>query len=152
MSGSLTISLSATQLARILRILSDTTPDAISDFQVSAEQEHDNEQEADLPDLLARELGFLLSGRAEQLVRYITANHGEVENDDLARELGFKNPAYTSSLLGKITGKLRRIGVQAEGRDGVNWYSKRRVDGRTLLRVRADVLKILDGAVASIPR
>jgi hypothetical protein len=152
MNGSLTINLTAEQVAKILTVVVNTTSSATDSMpQIQLSMEHDTKEKTDLSDSAARELGFLLTGRAEQLVRYLTANRGEVHNNDLARELGFENPAYTSSLLGKITGKLRRVGIQAEGRNGVNWYSKRRVKGQTLLRVRADVLKVLEQAVAAIP-
>ncbi|MGB9073789.1 MAG: hypothetical protein WCC22_14210 [Terriglobales bacterium] len=153
MNGSLTINLTAEQVAKILSVLVNTTsPGADSISQIQFLMEQDTKEKTDLPSPAARELGFLLSGRAEQLVRYVTANRGEVNNNDLAHELGFENPAFTSSLLGKITLKLRRVGIQAEGRNGLNWYSKRRVKGQTLLRVRPDVLKVLERAVAAIPR
>jgi hypothetical protein len=152
MNGSLTINLTAEQVAKILSVLVTTSPSADSISQIQFLMEQDTKEKTDLPSPVARELGFLLSGRAEQLVRYVTANRGEVNNNDLANELGFENPAFTSSLLGKITGKLRRVGIQAEGRNGLNWYSKRRVKGQTLLRVRPDVLKVLEQAVAAIPR
>jgi ABC-type transporter Mla subunit MlaD len=95
----------------------------------------------------AKEFALLLNHRIEQLVRFIAAKGGELYNDDLARELGFKNSAYTSSLLGKITQKLRRIGMQAEGRNGVNWYRKDRVKGRSFLRVRPEVVELFREAI-----
>jgi hypothetical protein len=160
MNGSLTITLDGDQIDRILRILGKNSDDVSSRgahpparVHVSTEPEQEEKSQTGFTaKSAARELGFLLSGRIEQLVRFITAHHGELYNDDLARELGFDNPAYTSSLLGKVTGKLRRVGIQAEGRNGMNWYSSRRVKGRTLLRVRPDVLKVLEEAAVDIPR
>jgi hypothetical protein len=151
MNGSLTINLSADQMDRILRILAETGT-AAGNIQTLAEPESEVKQKSQSANLAARELAFLLSGRTERLVRFLTSNQGDLYNDDLAHELGFENAAYTSSLLGKVTGKLRRVGIQAEGRNGVNWYSSRRVGGRTRLRVRPDVLKVLEEAVADIPR
>jgi hypothetical protein len=154
MNGSLTITLNSDQINRILRILGKSSDDVISPdahsparVQASTEPEREKGQTSLTAQSAARELGFLLSGRTERLVRFFTAHHGEIYNDDLARELGFDNAAFTSSLLGKVTGKLRRVGIQAEG-----WYSSRRVKGRTLLRLRADVLKVLEKAVVHIPR
>lgn len=152
MNGSLTINLSADQMDRILRIVAETGTAGIGNLQIQDEPESEAKRELSSGNVSARELAFLLNGRTERLVRFIASNKGELYNDDLAHELGFENAAYTSSLLGKVTGKLRRVGIRAEGRNGMNWYSSRRTGGRTLLRVRPDVLKLLKDAVKEMPR
>lgn len=90
----------------------------------------------------------LLNGPTEKLVRFVIGRGREFFNDELAVELGFENPAYTSSVLGKVTGKLRRVGVKAEGHRHTNWYTTHKVDGRTMLRVRPDVFDFFVRAFA----
>jgi hypothetical protein len=103
-------------------------------------------QASDAPDAASRfalqpppdvqEMKLLLDGRTLQLVKYFVQHNGQCFNDEIARELDFDNPAHTSSILGKVSGKLKRV-----GQDHHSWYSKTRKQGRTFLRVRADVLE-----------
>ena len=88
------------------------------------------------PSPIAKELGFLLHGRTEKLVRFFVENDGEIYNDQLARKLGVGDPT-TSAILGKVTQKLRTVGVDAQ-----LWYRKNRMQGRTFLRLRPDVLQL----------
>ena len=160
MQATITLTLTNDQIERILQVLyhskSATVP-ATSEFPVQAEA-HEKADRNEPPvsgrkkdvksDFRPEDLRYLLNGRILQVVRFVVA-HGEgFFNHELAAEVGFDNPAHTSSLLGKITGKLRRVGVQAEGSDGVNWYQKYRVRGGTLLRVRPDVLKVFADATS----
>jgi hypothetical protein len=138
--GTLTISVSPEQVRRILQVLREA--------QAHTPTTADEKAIFDVSDATARELRLLLNGRTESLVRFLVERGGEVNNSELAKELNFDNPAYTSSVLGKITGKLRRAGVQAEGRDGINWYKTQRVNSETLLRVRSDVLSLFKRALA----
>ena len=87
-------------------------------------------------------LGDLLDGSLQKVALFILAKRGRFYNDELAKEMQVDDP-FTSAFLGHLTRKLRKIGVSAEGHRRNNWYTINRVAGRTLINVRADVLKVL---------
>ncbi len=93
-----------------------------------------------------RELRYLLDDRLTRVLRFIVNRGGNFYNDELAGELGIPD-AETSNPLGHITRKLRKTGVDAGGFRGHNWYSKMRSSGRTLIKVREDVLNIFRRAL-----
>jgi len=103
---------------------------------------------------MGEELALRLRGRTEQMVRFAVEHGGQVWNDELAAVLGFSgHPAKTAAILGEVTVQLRNVGVgtgrQRGGDADAPWYQKLRSDGRTLLRIRPDVLGVFQGAVAA---
>jgi hypothetical protein len=162
MTASLTLQLTPTQVTQILRMLAKDDPAA----RTPQDQDTDgriDEAAVDAPTIEfsveggapiirrwtpAQQFRQLLSGSTEKLVRFVLAHGPEFLNDELAKELEFDNPAYTSSVLGKVTKKLRRVGVRAEGHRHTNWYTTHRISGKTLLRIRPDVLALFSEALA----
>jgi hypothetical protein len=96
------------------------------------------------------ELRYLLHGNSEQMVHFIVSHAGRFFNDELASELKVDPPQLTSIHLGQLTRALRKVGVRAEGFRGSNWYTTRRLSGRTLITVRADVLEIFKEAIQNL--
>jgi hypothetical protein len=148
--ASLIIPLNADQLAQIMRILA--SDNSLAQTVASVEIPMAETFSAKIPSgadrlLIVQQFRQLLRGSTEKLVRFVVENGQEFFNDQLAKELEFDNPAYTSSVLGKITGKLRRVGVKAEGHRHMNWYTTHKEQGRTLLRIRPDVLEFFREAL-----
>jgi hypothetical protein len=142
--ASITIPLNSSQLAQILRVLTEkgSLDQVIASVSVpTVENPHIHEHLGANPSASVEQFRQLLRGSTEKLVRFVVAQGQEFLNDQLAEELEFDNPAYTSSVLGKITGKLRRVGVRAEGHRQMNWYTKHKEQGKTLLRIRPDVFR-----------
>lgn len=94
-----------------------------------------------------RDLSLLLTKRTERLARFVVENGGEFFNDDLAKTLKLPSSGATSVVLGRITRKLRKVGIGAQGHRGHNWYSKIQKNERTFLRVQPEIVKALDEAL-----
>ena len=98
------------------------------------------------PATTAKMLASLLHGSHKKLARFLVAKQGHFYNHELAKEMGVID-RLTSTPLGHLTRKLRKVGVSAEGHTRNNWYTTNRVSGRTLVNVRPDVLEVLRQAV-----
>ncbi|MCU1307973.1 MAG: hypothetical protein JWN45_2668 [Acidobacteriaceae bacterium] len=93
---------------------------------------------------------MLLQEKVLRTVEFLLERRGNCFNDELAMALEVED-ATTSAFLGKITRKLMRVGITAQGHRGFNWYGKQRTEHRTLLTVRPDVLAFFREALAKEP-
>ena len=92
------------------------------------------------PTAVPRSLRHFLHDTDRKIMKFVVDHHGQFYNADLAIELGVDTP-LTCFPLGRITRKLRKVGVKVEGAQGENWYTKHRTTNGTLLNVRPDVLE-----------
>ena len=85
-------------------------------------------------------LRHFLSDTDRKIMKFADERNGQFLNADLATELGVDTP-LTCFPLGRITRKLQKSGVNVEGAQGENWYTKHKTTRGTLLSVRPDVLE-----------
>jgi hypothetical protein len=85
-------------------------------------------------------LRHFLSDTDRKIMKFADERNGQFLNADLATELGVDTP-LTCFPLGRITRKLQKAGVNVEGAQGENWYTKHKTTHGTLLSVRPDVLE-----------
>jgi hypothetical protein len=140
--NTLTLQLTPEETNRILTMLSKSERDSRL-----ATEERFRIQGRDQGWSSSKRFRLLLRGSTEKLVKFILAEGREFSNDELAAALGFRKSAHTSAVLGKITGKLRKVGIQAEGHRHTNWYTTLRVGNKTLLNVRPDVMEFFELAM-----
>lgn len=125
-------------------------PDGISISAAADSSPMKNNDDAPFQtEAVERPLRYLLTGRVKKMAEYIVGRNGQFYNDELATELGVVDAMATSGVLNAMTKRLRRVGIKAEGSKGVNWYTKDRANRRTLITVRADVVRELKVAIGT---